>query len=103
MNTMNNIVNIKRTNIAIIINVDTAPVLPNSKVVTKALGISATIPAKIIREIPFPIPRWVICSPNHIKKIVPATIVVTVETLKNIPGVITKFAEDSKPTARPYP
>ena len=47
---------ISKTNIAIIINVDIAPVLPNSNVVTNALGISATIPAKIINEIPFPIP-----------------------------------------------
>ena len=36
--------------------VDTAPVLPNSKVVTNALGISATIPAKMINDIPLPIP-----------------------------------------------
>ena len=57
--------------------------------------------AKIINEIPFPIPRCVICSPNHIKKIVPATIVVTVDILKNIPGLITKLAEDSKPTDKP--
>ena len=71
--------------------------------VTKALGISATIPEKIIREIPLPIPLCVICSPSHIKNIVPATIVVTVETLKKIPGFITRFTEDSKPTAKPYP
>ena len=81
--------------------VETAPVLPSSKVVTKALGISATIPAKMIKEIPFPIPLWVICSPSHIKNNVPATIVVTVEILKNKPGLITRFAEDSKPTAKP--
>ena len=81
--------------------VEIAPVLPSSNVVTRALGISATIPANIINEIPFPIPRWVICSPNHIRKIVPATIVVTVEILKNIPGSITKLADDSNPTARP--
>ena len=56
MKTINKIVKINRTNIAKIINVETAPVLPNSKVVTKALGISATIPAKIIKEIPLPIP-----------------------------------------------
>ena len=56
INTINNIVNISKTKIAIIMRVETAPVLPNSKVVTKALGISATIPAKIINEIPFPIP-----------------------------------------------
>ena len=60
-----------------------------------------TIPEKIINEIPFPIPLCVICSPNHIKKIVPATIVVTVDILKNIPGFITKLAEDSKPTDKP--
>ena len=45
-----------RTKIAKIIIVDTAPVLPSSKVVTKALGISATIPANIIKDIPLPIP-----------------------------------------------
>ena len=78
-----------------------APVLPSSNVVTNALGISATIPEKIIKEIPLPIPLCVICSPNHIKKTVPATIVVTVVTLKNIPGLITKFAEDSRPTDNP--
>ena len=98
---LNKIVKINKIKIAIIIKVEIAPVLPNSNVVTKALGISATIPAKIINEIPFPIPRCVICSPNHIKKIVPATIVVTVDILKNIPGLITKLAEDSKPTDKP--
>ena len=103
MNTINIIVAIRRTNINIIIIVEIAPVLPNSKVVTKALGISATIPAKIISDIQLPIPLWVICSPNHIKKTVPATIVVTVVILKNKPGLITKFAEDSNPTAKPYP
>ncbi len=34
---------------------------------------------------------------------VPATIVVTVDILKKIPGFITKFADDSKPTDNPYP
>ena len=33
----------------------------------------------------------------------PATIVVTVETLKKAPGDITKLAEDSNPTDSPYP
>ena len=79
---MNATVNIIKINIEIIVVADKAPVLPNSKVVAKALGISATIPEKIIREIPFPIPRCVICSPNHIKKIVPATRVITVLNLK---------------------
>ena len=86
-----------------IINVDIAPVLPSSNVVTNALGISATMPENIINDIPFPMPLCVICSPSHIKKIVPATIVVTVDTLKKNPGFITKLAEDSSPTDKPYP
>ena len=53
---LNNIVKISKINIAKIMIVEIAPVLPSSKVVTNALGISATIPAKIIREIPLPIP-----------------------------------------------
>ena len=57
--------------------------------------------AKIIKEIPLPIPLWVICSPSHIKNIVPATIVVTVVILKKAPGLITRSADDSKPTDRP--
>ena len=89
--------------IKIIITVDIAPVLPSSKVVTSALGISATIPENIINDIPLPIPLCVICSPSHIRNIVPATIVVTVEILKNAPGLITKLADDSNPTAKPYP
>ena len=55
-NIINKIVKINKTNNAKIINVETAPVLPSSKVVTKALGISATIPENIINEIPLPIP-----------------------------------------------
>ena len=92
-----------RAKITIIKTVETAPVLPNSKVVTRALGISATIPAKIINEIPLPIPLWVICSPSHIKNIVPATIVETAVITKNIPGLITKSGEDCRPIVKPYP
>ena len=39
-----------------IVEADKAPVLPNSNVVANALGISATIPEKIINEIPLPMP-----------------------------------------------
>ena len=62
-----------KSKIPIIITGDNAPVLPNSKVDANALGISATIPENIIKDIPLPIPLDVICSPNHIKKVVPAT------------------------------
>jgi hypothetical protein len=51
-----------------------------------AEGMAATIPAKMIREIPFPIPRSVICSPNHMMKAVPATRVITVKRMKAGPG-----------------
>ena len=42
-------------------------------------GIPAAIPAVMIKEILFPIPRSVICSPNHIRNIVPVTKLTTVE------------------------
>ena len=35
-------------------------------------GRRATIEAKIISEMPLPMPRWVISSPIHISRIVPA-------------------------------
>jgi hypothetical protein len=40
--------------------------------VAAAWGPLETIPAKMIKDIPFPIPFSVICSPNHIKIAVPA-------------------------------
>ncbi len=48
-----------------------------------ALGIAETIPAKIINEIPLPIPFCVICSPIHIKSMVPVNIE-TAETATNV-------------------
>ena len=43
----------------------------------KARGIRARMPAMISRLIPLPIPYSSICSPTHIRKIVPAVIVQT--------------------------
>ena len=71
--------------IVIITNItpaEMAPVLPSSKVEANAPGISATIPAKIINEMPLPIPLAVICSPSHIKSIVPVNNVIVVTNLK---------------------
>ena len=62
--------------------VEIAPVLPNSNVVTNALGISATIPEKIINETPLPNPLSVICYPSHNKNITAPTKVTTVVILK---------------------
>ena len=55
-----------------------------------AAGNRATIPAKMINEMPFPIPRSVICSPSHIKKPVPAVKVMTVIRRNPHPALITK-------------
>jgi hypothetical protein len=68
---------------------DMAPVRPSSNKPAKALGRFATIPAKIISEIPLPTPRAVICSPSHITNMVPPTSVMTAVNRKNMPGSIT--------------
>ncbi len=47
------------------------------------LGIRDTMLAKISSEIPLPIPRWVISSPIHISRTVPAVSEITISrTLK---------------------
>ena len=100
-NTIKRTVKITKINIPTIITAERAPVRPNSKVEAKALGISATIPEKIINDIPLPTPLSVICSPNHIKKVVPATKDIVVINLKDMPGSITKFPAFSNPTETP--
>ena len=49
-----------------------------------AVGKPATMPAKMISEMPFPIPRSVICSPSHMTKAVP---VVRVRTASITNGI----------------
>ena len=51
-----------------------------------AVGRLATMPAKMISEVPLPMPREVICSPSHIRNMVPPVSVITVEMRKNGPG-----------------
>ncbi len=53
------------------------------------LGSPETIEAKIISEIPLPIPRWVISSPSHINSTVPAVSEITTSI---------SFAKVSSPT-----
>ena len=50
-----------------------SPVRANSSVPPSAAGRPATIPAKMIIEMPLPMPRSVICSPSHIRNMVPVT------------------------------
>ena len=70
-----------------------------------ALGRPATMPAKMMSEMPLPTPRAVICSPSHIRNMVPPTSVMTVEMRKNQPGVDDhrpdRAREPSRPMAMP--
>ena len=49
------------------------------------LGSPATMLAKIISEMPLPIPRWVMSSPSHMSRTQPAVSVVTIT--KTLPKV----------------
>ena len=49
------------------------PVRPLSNTWAIAFGSSATMPAMMISETPLPMPRLVICSPSHIRNMVPPT------------------------------
>ena len=53
------------------------------------LGSLETIPIIIINDIPFPIPRSVILSPNHIRRIVPVIKQMVPVKIKENPGFIT--------------
>ena len=63
-----------------------APVLTSSNSPPIALGRPAMMPAKMIIEMPLPMPRSVICSPSHIRNIVPVTRVATVTNRNITPG-----------------
>jgi len=56
------------------------------------------MPMKMISEIPFPMPRSVICSPSHITKIVPDVRVRMVSSRKAIPPDGTTLAVVPLPT-----
>jgi len=60
------------------------PVLKGSTAVM--FSNNGNTPAKMIREIPLPIPRSVICSPSHMMNAVPAVNVTTAMILKAQPG-----------------
>src|SRR5579884_1858029 len=60
------------------------------------------MPAKMSSDMPFPMPRSVICSPSHMMKVVPAVSVSTVISMKPMPGFRTKPPCDSmRPMAMP--
>ena len=105
MNTMNATTATASTRNARMKNGDSAPVRPSSSKEAMALGRLATMPAMMIRLVPLPTPRAVICSPTHIRNIVPPTSVTTAEKMKNMPGLGTAAPKLpcmlSSPTAMP--
>ena len=52
-------------------------------------GKPTTMPAKMINDMPFPMPRSVICSPSHMMKAVPVVNVSIVISMKPMPGLMT--------------
>ena len=69
-----------------------APVRACSRVWPMMVGKRATMPAKMISEMPLPTPRLVICSPIHISSMVPPVSVITAPMRKNKPGWIDDMA-----------
>ncbi len=64
------------------------PVLTRLNVFPIFEGIEDTIPPKIIRLIPLPTPRCVICSPIHIRSIVPVSIEKTDIAIKRFKSIL---------------
>ncbi|MNC59808.1 hypothetical protein D3C75_1096410 [compost metagenome] len=64
-------------------------------------GRTATMPAKMISEMPLPTPRAVTCSPSHIRNMVPPVRVVTVAMMKKMPGWSIRPAWAFRPAAMP--
>ena len=61
------------------------------------LGKLTTMPAKMMSEMPLPMPRSEICSPSHMTKTVPVVRVSTVSSLKPQPGLSTIGAPAGRP------
>ena len=51
------------------------------------MGSPTTIPAKMISDMPLPIPRSVICSPSHMMNAVPVVRLSIVIRMKPMPGI----------------
>ena len=62
------------------------PVVRSTQVLATPLGSLTTIPAKMINEMPLPMPRSEICSPSHMMNAVPVVSVITVINWNPMPG-----------------
>ncbi len=66
-----------------------SPLRTSWAVPATAAGTPATMPARMIIEMPLPTPRSVICSPSHIRNIVPVTSVMQAVIRNDGPGFTT--------------
>jgi len=66
-----------------------SPVLTSCSVPPKAEGSPARMLARMIMEMPLPMPRSVICSPSHIRNTVPVVSVMAAVITKLGPGLMT--------------
>ena len=66
-----------------------SPFITASISLLTAMGNWAMMPTKMISEMPFPMPRSWICSPSHIRNMVPVVIVTTVTKMNPAPGSMT--------------
>src|SRR5690242_20683458 len=82
--------------------VDSAPWRPSSSMLASAEGSSATMPDRMMSEMPLPMPREVICSPSHIRNMVPPVSVMVVDIKKKMPGLDTTLPVPCRPMAMPY-
>ena len=101
MNTMKAITATAMTMTTRIRPVDSAPWRPSSSMPAMAEGNSATMPDMMMSEMPLPMPRAVICSPSHIRNMVPPVSVIAVEMRKNMPGSATAPPAPSSPIEMP--
>ena len=62
------------------------PVRPPSSICPIACGSRATMPAMMISDTPLPMPRLVICSPIHIRNMVPPTRLTVPAISNSTPG-----------------
>ncbi len=81
MNTIETIVTSAMPSHRISPNQFTLPLLASENVCPTCVGKRSTMPTKMISEMPLPMPLSVICSPSHIRNIVPATNAMTAYTM----------------------
>ncbi len=70
-------------------NAETSPISWTDQRRASASGIEATMPAKMMSEMPLPMPRSVICSPSHMMNAVPVVSETMVIRRKAQPGLAT--------------